>query len=475
MSKKFYSKLLAFIVGILCLQTELGAQEASISLSPNQIMIGDHMELELKFKNKGYSNTMFPLINDTSIGNFRLVELTKIDTFFSGNDIVIAHNYKITCFEDSIQIFPALVFRNGPLDVYTTNPIKIAVNSPNIDSAQDIKPIKDIILLPLSKEEVFSYLFISFILLALVLLIYFIYIKYIRKEKLFDREKPEDPPHVEALKALKQVETENLWQMGKVKEYYDRISDILRAYIEKRFGIKALEQTTNQLLVSMNEIQLPEYIIQDMDEILTKSDLAKFAKEVHAGELHIAIIKMAYKFVQSTQLSNDVNKRTNALQVKRFYAQNKYAYKTIAINQISLKVLIYGLITTMVALSATIILSYSIPINYILGLLANSTYMFFVWFVLLGILVTVVALLTVRSKYFAYLVIFDYNSFVIKEKTQQKAILFKDIVECNLNKKGNMVITDKALNNYIVPKEVEYFQEVYDRIRDVSDLELNAD
>jgi hypothetical protein len=184
---------------------------------------------------------------------------------------------------------------------------------------------------------------------------------------------------------------------------------------------------------------------------------------------------MAYKFIQSTQLSNDVNKRTNALQVKRFYAQNKYALKSIAINQASFKIMIYGLITTMLALSLTIILSYSIPINYILGLLANSTYMFFVWFVVLGIIVTLVAVLTVRAKLLAYLVIFDYNSVILKEKTQQRSILFKDIIESKLNSKGNLVITDMAQANYIIPKEVEYFQEVGERIMDVSDIEPNED
>ena len=468
---KYIFSILVFVYGRnLC-----HAQEATISLAPNQIMIGDHIELELKFKNKGLSNPLFPLINDTSMGNFRLVELTKIDTFFSGNDVVIAHNYKITCFEDSVQTFPSLTFKNGPVDIFTTNPIKVIVNSPSIDSAKDIKPIKDIILLPLSKEDVFSYLFVSFILLAIVLVLYFVYIKYIRKENLFDKEKEADPPHVEALKALKQVETDNLWQMGKIKDYYDKISDILRAYIEKRFGVMALEQTTNQLMVSMNEIQLPEYIIQDIDEILTKSDLAKFAKETHGGELHLSIMKMAYKFVQSTQLNNDVNKRTNALQVKRFYAQNKYGYKAVAVNQFSFKSMIYGLITTLGALSITILLAYSLPLNYILGLLANSTYMFFVWFVLSGIVITLITVLTVRGRLLGYWVIFDYNSVILKEKTEQKSILFKDIVEVKMNKKGDLVIKDKAENTYMIPKEIEYFQEVGERIMDVSEIQPNTD
>jgi hypothetical protein len=174
-------------------------------------------------------------------------------------------------------------------------------------------------------------------------------------------------------------------------------------------------------------------------------------------------------------LSNDVNKRTNALHVKRFYAQNKYGYKVIAINQVSFRAMVYGLIATLLALSATIISSYSIPINYILGLLANSTYMFFVWYVLLGVLLTLIAVYALRAKMRAYWVIFDYNSIILKEKSSQKSILFKDIIESNLNKKGQLVLTDKAYNKYTIPVDVEYFQEVRERIMDVSDIELNGE
>ena len=184
---------------------------------------------------------------------------------------------------------------------------------------------------------------------------------------------------------------------------------------------------------------------------------------------------MAYKFVQSTQLNNDVNKRTNALQVKCFYAQNKYGYKAVAVNQFSFKSMIYGLITTLGALSITILLAYSLPLNYILGLLANSTYMFFVWFVLSGIVITLITVLTVRGRLLGYWVIFDYNSVILKEKTEQKSILFKDIVEVKMNKKGDLVIKDKAENTYMIPKEIEYFQEVGERIMDVSEIQPNTD
>jgi hypothetical protein len=101
--------------------------------------------------------------------------------------------------------------------------------------------------------------------------------------------------------------------------------------------------------------------------------------------------------------------------------------------------------------------------------------MFFVWYVLLGVLLTLIAVYALRAKMRAYWVIFDYNSIILKEKSSQKSILFKDIIESNLNKKGQLVLTDKAYNKYTIPVDVEYFQEVRERIMDVSDIELNGE
>jgi hypothetical protein len=162
MNPRFILFILSLAIGI-----QSYSQEVSASLTPNQAWIGDHLDLELRYKNRGLTNILFPLINDTSMGNFRLVERVKVDTLYSGTEIVISHKYKITCFEDSIQTLPPLAFFNGTLEPLYTMPIKVNIVSPNIDSAKDIRPIKEIVLIPLSKDEIFSYLFVSFILLGL--------------------------------------------------------------------------------------------------------------------------------------------------------------------------------------------------------------------------------------------------------------------------------------------------------------------
>ncbi|MBO8759742.1 hypothetical protein INO94_15625, partial [Staphylococcus aureus] len=87
------------------------------------------------------------------------VEKLKTDTLFSGSQSILQLKYIVTCFEDSAQIFPALKFSQGIGDSFATQPIAIQVSSPNIDSTKDVTPIKTIVQIPLSKEEIFSYLF----------------------------------------------------------------------------------------------------------------------------------------------------------------------------------------------------------------------------------------------------------------------------------------------------------------------------
>jgi hypothetical protein len=347
------------------------------------------------------------------------------------------------------------------------------VISPNIDSAKDIKPIKSIFLVPLTKAEIVSYLFVSLILLAFVLLIYFVYVKFIRKEAIFDRDKPEDPPHVAALKTLKETENAQLWQRGNVKEYYDRISDSVRLYIERRFGIKALEQTTVQILSALKNLELPKNIESNIEELLELADLAKFAKENPAKESNEAILKHAYSFIQNTQMSYDANKKANALQVRKFYGQNKYGYKSAAINQDSFRILVYGLIFTFSILSLTIFLSYMIPINYLLGMIADNPIGFFLWISLLGILITFIAMYSIRSKMNGFLIVFDYNSIIIKKGNSQHAIAFGQLEKASLNKRGDLEIKETTAIKHLISKRVEYFEEVSERIQDIIDIEQN--
>lgn len=90
---------------------------------------------------------------------------------------------------------------------------------------------------------------------------------------------PPPPPDVEAFKRIDGLLSENLIRAGQVKEFCDRISDILRHYLGRRFGLASMGDTSYELLEAL-ERQTPmgQEDRAQLASFLEACDLAKFAK-----------------------------------------------------------------------------------------------------------------------------------------------------------------------------------------------------
>lgn len=90
---------------------------------------------------------------------------------------------------------------------------------------------------------------------------------------------PPTPAHEIAYGELERLVSEDLVGQGLLKEFYQRISGILRRYIENRFGLHAPERTTEEFLV---ELSGSDTLTKDQKELLkaflTHCDMVKFAK-----------------------------------------------------------------------------------------------------------------------------------------------------------------------------------------------------
>ena len=65
---------------------------------------------------------------------------------------------------------------------------------------------------------------------------------------------------------------------GDFKLFYSRLTEILRAYIEPRFGIDALDRTTAELRTEMKRMNLEDRLHDLLFALLDSADLVKFAK-----------------------------------------------------------------------------------------------------------------------------------------------------------------------------------------------------
>lgn len=96
-----------------------------------------------------------------------------------------------------------------------------------------------------------------------------------RRREVPDVPKPELPPDFVALRRLDEIERMNLVDAGDFKRYYTLVIDTVRKYIEKRYGVFAMDRTTDEILFDLGQQRIE---VDGLEAILREADLVKFAK-----------------------------------------------------------------------------------------------------------------------------------------------------------------------------------------------------
>ncbi|HOK38046.1 MAG: hypothetical protein WHW07_06825 [Bacteroidales bacterium] len=128
------------------------------------------------------------------------------------------------------------------------------------------------------------------------------------------RIKPEEPAHVIALRKLEEIRKEKLWSKGQIKEYHTMLSDTIREYIDKRFGINSPEMTTTETLETLENIQsLSSDNIQILKQILELADAVKFAKYQALQHENNLALDNAFNFVNNTKEIEEISEKIKKL------------------------------------------------------------------------------------------------------------------------------------------------------------------
>ena len=288
-------------------------------LSRDSIMIGEQINYTLLVDAARDVEFTLPLIQDTLSRELEVISWLGSDTTNSGDRMVVEQHYLITGFESGSQIIPAqeVVYRRGEvLDTARSMPLILDLFDPVVDTSQQIKPIKSPINTPLSLKEILPWAAAGLggILVA-GLAIYFIR-RYMKRKK--DPEaflqKPREPAHVIAFRELDKLKAEKIWDKGQVKQYYTRLTEITRQYIERQYEIPAMESTTEEILHAFQKANPEDSILDEiLKDLLELADLVKFAKEEPLPVDNQSNLNNAYIFVQKTYpLFYQIDQKTEA-------------------------------------------------------------------------------------------------------------------------------------------------------------------
>ncbi len=293
---------------LMLMTVSLQAQLISVrtGLSADSMMIGEQILFTVHVEAAEHVAFEMPQLKDTLSRNLEVLFPVSSDTSRTGGRIVINHSYIITGFESGMQLVPAqpvtYTFDNHS-DTALSMPLMIRVFEPVVDTTQQIRPIKPPINTPVTIKEVLPWFALGggvWLVATLLIALVWMYRQRKRDPEIFS-VKPLEPAHIVAFRELDRLKGDKLWESGNVKLFYTRLTDISRRYIERLYGIPAMERTTGEIMAAFHRSNTEDPLLDEMlQELLQLADLVKFAKEDPLPVDNQTHLNNAYLFVQKT-------------------------------------------------------------------------------------------------------------------------------------------------------------------------------
>ena len=269
----------------LCLAQNISAVA---SIDRDSIYAGQPVDYTLKINIPNGYVIDWSNINDTISKNIEILnkgEITETPAN-NGKDIVISRLLKLTTFDTGYIEIPQVnlkYYRSADDTVshdLSTDIIDIYVQGADIDTTATYRDIKVPIKQNITFEESVPYVGSICVLAGLIALILFL-VKRFKKREVSNNEedsKPKVPAIITAREKMTLLKEANLWQSGKLKEFYTDLTDIVREYLEGQFNIEAIEMTSDEILTEVRKIELDNSTFSKLQDTLLTADLVKFAK-----------------------------------------------------------------------------------------------------------------------------------------------------------------------------------------------------
>ncbi len=241
------------------------------------------------------------IANDTLV----LVRNWKIDTLRNSRGTMdIAGSVVIAPFEEGTYQLPGIAVRrtlpNGRTDTLLFDPGMLDVKTMPVDTATfEIHDLKGQMRYPLTFKEILPWICLVLLLAAMIWGIVWLVRRY--RSRAGGHGKPDDPPHVVALRGLDGYRDPKNWEPERQKAYFSGVTDILKAYIDARFSVDAPEMTTAELFDALKSCKgISPELLGETKDMFELADFVKFAKHTATKEESRKSLSTAVNFVTST-------------------------------------------------------------------------------------------------------------------------------------------------------------------------------
>ena len=278
MKRSVFLIVLAVSVFRLLAQVSVEAQIDSI-----EIFVGQQVHLTLTAHAKENAKVEFPVFQPTQyitpgvevLNSEQRLDVSQDNGFMSRSMV-----YTLTSFDDTLYYLPPMTVKIDGKP-YKSKSLALKVLTIEVDTAhvdQFFGP-KDVQDNPFQWSDWSLSFWLSVLMLVLLAVTYYLYLRLRDNKPIIKtiRIVKRLLPHQKAMKEIEQIKADKMVSSENSKEYYTKLTDTLRKYIEERYGFNAMEMTSSEIIEKLTATQ-DENAISELRQLFLTADLVKFAK-----------------------------------------------------------------------------------------------------------------------------------------------------------------------------------------------------
>ena len=274
-----------------------------------QIFVGQQAHVTISATAKENAKVEFPQFKPTQyvtpgveVLDCKELEKKEQDNGFVTRRVV----YTMTSFDDTLYYLPPMEVKIDGKP-YQSKSLALKVLTIEVDTlhAEQFFGPKDVQDNPFQWSDWSLPFWLSVLMLVLLAVGYYLYLRLRDNKPIIShiRIVKRLLPHQKAMKEIEQIKADKMVTSENSKEYYTKLTDTLRKYIEERYGFSAMEMTSSEIIERLTSAQ-DQKALDELRQLFTTADLVKFAKYSTLINENDANLVNAIEFINQTKLEN---------------------------------------------------------------------------------------------------------------------------------------------------------------------------
>ncbi|MBR0049816.1 MAG: hypothetical protein IJP74_10965 [Prevotella sp.] len=292
------------------LATQLSAQTTvEATIDSIEMVIGKQVHVTLKATMKEGAKAEFPVFKPTEQITPGVEVLSSTEQGVKGLEggwVERSVVYTLTSFDDTLYYLPPFVV-NIDGKPYESKSLALKVFTVEVDTlhTEQFFGPKDVQDNPFLWSEWSPSFWLSVFMLLLIIAGCYLFIRLKENKPIIAAIKIVKRllPHQKAMREIEQIKADKMVTSENQKEYYTKLTETLRKYIEERYGFNAMEMTSSEIIDRLMS-DGDQQSLDELRQLFTTADLVKFAKYSTMINENDANLVSAIDFINKTKLEN---------------------------------------------------------------------------------------------------------------------------------------------------------------------------